>query len=939
MADPPPEPAGAEFLHSSGAATATVEEPCPAPDVPCILAAGGRWHDYDIEGPALGPLTRAYEATEVSTMEKVLITGEPLTNDTERRRAVWENLCRRIPAEANVLRCLKSIEADGCRYEVMIRPPAMTLREWIDCNKADEWIQKHFLQQFLVAVEALHAAGIAHLNIRPETIYLEDQGGRMGIVLGGLDAAILYDHPKADPAGIDPFYAPPESVEPAGLPAGRGRCAWDWWGVGRVMQELVLGGHVMTSLFGHDVIRRPTPQLREQARALLLEQEPPGVRAGGVEVKEAGDPLTTGMLRGLLTSAREARWGGDAVRCWLAKEEVANHYDLPRGARFYSWQGRGLTLAEAVKYFRTGENWAIGEENIFAPGNPETLAHFLSTVPAHTADWEKLQAIQLQVESAGWNGVPLATRRAITTAVAWLTLGPQPGALIIQGRRIDAAGLAELLNSSQNPGNGSLVIALMSAPGLALITPLDPAAAQALTFLAETAPEALRRAEEYHWVEPDDQAGQTRVLQLALEHESTVARQVSQIRAAYASSDDPVVAGLLADPKPARWIQVLLILTSRDPQRFGLVTRAEYARRHFAGMEARCRQLCAAVFWRRLRRMLLAGGPCSGEWKIFLSLGAIFAVLGVAVARDAATTGALLAGLAGWRGTLGWRVRQLARRLDPDAPPWNWRDGPARGLTELQRICPGVASPTLAALSRQLAEAEAAKAALLPADTPPRKAPSPRLIELWVGLATCVFGCVLGSSQLVKDYRRLVAAAGFPEGRPGAVTTADASLSTNPTPAKPPVDPLLAVPGLTPEIVAKIRRGEYEIIHDGFGATLHGPITPWNFRPPATPAALPVVAQGIATPVQRASAQVSGELLIHPFGHKPINALIAVRVPVEQGVALLVYNAREHTLFNRDLLLLREPPAKATWYQLDHLKIIYLGVPTEMADEISRAMK
>ena len=192
MADPPPEPAGAEFLHSSGAATATVEEPCPAPDVPCILAAGGRWHDYDIEGPALGPLTRAYEATEVSTMEKVLITGEPLTNDTERRRAVWENLCRRIPAEANVLRCLKSIEADGCRYEVMIRPPAMTLREWIDCNKADEWIQKHFLQQFLVAVEALHAAGIAHLNIRPETIYLEDQGGRMGIVLGGLDAAIVY---------------------------------------------------------------------------------------------------------------------------------------------------------------------------------------------------------------------------------------------------------------------------------------------------------------------------------------------------------------------------------------------------------------------------------------------------------------------------------------------------------------------------------------------------------------------------------------------------------------------------------------------------------------------------------------------------------------------------------------------------------------------------
>lgn len=938
MAVSTPEPEGAELPHPSGAGAA-VAAAGPEANRHCILAAGGRWHNYEIEGPAPGQLICAYEATEVTMREKVLIAVEPLTNDTERRRAVWEKLCRRIPAKAGILGCAKSIDEDGWHYEVMIRPPAMTLREWIECNKADEWTRKHFLQQFVVALEALHAEGIVHLNIRPETIYLEDRDGRMGIVLGGLDVAMLYNHPMINPAKIDPFYAPPESVDPGGLPSGSGLRAWDWWCVGRVMQELVQGRHVMSLLFGSDVIRKPTPQLRDRAVALLLEHGAPAMRAGAVEVMEVSDPYINGMLRGLLTSAREARWGGDAIRRWLAKDEVSDHYDLARTARFFSWKGRGLTLAEAVMYFQTEENWAAGEANISDPGNSETLAHFLSTAPGHEADWRKVQDIHQQVQSVEWNRVPQTTRRSITAAVAWLALGPQPGTLIIQGRRIDAAGLGDLLNNSRHAGTCSLVMALMSAPGLALLKPLDSAAAEALWALAEVAHEVLRRAEENHWVEPDDQDSQTRVLRLALESKSVLRVQADQVRAAYATSTDPQVAGLLADPKSDRCGQLLLVLTSKEPQRFGLVTNAEYARQHLVGMDARCDQVCAAVFWNRLRRMLLTGGPCSGEWKSFFALGMILALLGLTVARDAVTTGVLLAGLAGWRGLLGWRIRYMARRLDPSARPWSWRDGPARCLPEMQRACPGAETPSLAELLQQLAAADAARAALLPATTPRRRSVPPRLFELWVGLATCVFWCVLCSAQLVKDYRRLVAVAEFSRVRPGSITVATPPLSPDPAQVKQPVDPLLNVSGLTPEMVAKIRRGEYEIVNQGFGDTLHGPIKPWNFLPPTSPAPLPLVAKGIATSAQRACAQVGGELLINPYGHKIINALVAVRVPVPKGVGLMLFSAHEHKLVDGEIILVRKQLVEGTWYQLGRRKIIYLGGPAEIEDEISLALK
>lgn len=946
MSDPNP---GTEELkvpqHSD--AVASEASGCPETTVGCRLAAGLRWRSYQIEGPLVPGPANAFTAMNVGLMERVMIRAAPITEATEWRRGAWERLSRQLPAEARVLPCLEAFEEEGWRYEVSQVPPTVTLREWFACNKADYAAVTSLLNLLAKTIDALHAQGVVHLNIRTDTIHIDDSGDHVQIVFGGLEAATLYTQSDLSVLQPDFFYAPPEAAEKGLLRPGTALCAWDWWSVGRILQEFVLGRHVMSVLFGAD-ITKPTRELLQRAEALLLEREPPGLRAGAVEAMGPMDASLKTLLRGLLSAAPEARWGGDAVKRWLAGEKVANHYDLARSARFFAWKGRALSLPEAAEYFSTEENWADGEENLFDPGNADTLAHFLSTVPEHGADWRKLQQLYEAAESSEWGGIPHVASRTVIAAAAWLMLGRQPGSLIVRGRSIDAAGLADLLCNPEDAYHCALVLALMSAPFLRLIESLDPAATGLLRQLTQTSSEALRVAEAHGWLMAGDIGARARLLQLCLESASAMRTRLERIRSAFASSRDPELARLLGEKQAAPWVQVVLVFTGEQPERFGYITTAEYASERLAALEEAGRRLRAAVFWLGARRMLLVGTPVTGSWRVFFGFWLAVVAAGGLVVRDPGTTLWLALGLLALRRLVSWRVGSVAKRIDRIAAPWSWRDNPERGVTEARRSWPEASAADLSRLRRQLAETLSAMQELQ-SETPLSTARyAPQLTEIWLGHATAAFVCFVGFFQLAMSYYHPDAAplllrglgkaerlAGLAPAKPAA-TAPDASVRR----VGKSVPLLPDLRGLPPGLAEKIAAGEYEIVKDGFGQTVRGPLTKWNLAPPAEVAPLPVASRAPATPAQRAFALVSGELLLQPYARNAVNALLIIRVPTKDGgYGLMMFSARDHKLIDGDTLYLRNPVTDRTWYRFDQRNVVYLGVPAEMEKENSLALK
>ncbi|MEO6996376.1 MAG: serine/threonine-protein kinase [Lacunisphaera sp.] len=937
MVDPTtPRTEAAEVLHSPTGTTSPAVSVRPFPATPCKLVAGERWHGYQIDGPSATE-ENVFEATHIGRMERVQIAASLLNKFTASRRGVWEQLSKQLPAEAKILACLEAEEEEGWRYEVVSQPPATTLRDWMTCHQADGSMQRQLLEQLVVTLSALHSLGIVHLNIRPELIYFDEESDKPEFVLGGLNNALVYKQARIPSATVDPFYAPPEAVDADGRQPGFGLCAWDWWSVGRVIQEITLGRHVMSMLFGSDVVKNASPELCERAKNLLLETEPPGMRAGAIEAMGELPPAVKVMLRGLLTSARDARWGAESVRLWLSQEGVSNYYHLARNARFFTWKGRGRSLSEAAQFFRTEEHWTDGETNLFEPENPETLAYFLTTAKDHSADLRRVEQIRSQLDSPELSAIGEPARRSLTAAFVWLALGPQPGALVVKGRRIDAVGLSELLGGDQESANLEIVKALMSPPCLALITPVDASAAEALTQLAELGGFALRQAEQHAWIDANDAGGQAHVLKLSLEGEPALRKRADRARNTYATCENAILAGMLADEAPAAWVEVLLVFTAENARRFGYVTKTEYTRQGVTRLQARGERLQVALFWLHLRKTLQAGKPWSGAWQPFIVSWLCLVVFGVVVARDVQSTAAVAFALLGLRLVLGWRVDKLALKCDPSAVPrWSWRDGPERCEAEAQRLWPeGVAD--LYVLAKQADEMEVAMAPLQPAVKKiffPSHAP--RLVALWPVYALAALVSIVGAVQLLKNLGQRL---GYQVLSIAWTDSGDDRSLAKRYAADTPEEiatQLQNIPNLSAAMVEKVKKGEYEIVKESFGYTLHGPIQKWNFTPPAVVPPLPIESRAPATSAQRAFALVSGELLLRPYGKKGVTALFIVPIPTKTGFGLMVYNAKARKLMDNVALTVHTGPANDTWYRVDHYNVIYLGAPSQVdADKVA----
>jgi hypothetical protein len=304
---------------------------------------------------------------------------------------------------------------------------------------------------------------------------------------------------------------------------------------------------------------------------------------------------------------------------------------------------------------------------------------------------------------------------------------------------------------------------------------------------------------------------------------------------------------------------------------------------------------------------------------------AVIAVAAGWLLRSFVTAAGVAASLLAARLWLSWWVRQMVRKCDPAAGDWTWHDGLHRCEHELERFTPE-RRESLAELGGRIHAVRRDMARLATPGHPAPRLTEPWWWELWAGFGvTLVLGLLSGLPALES---RLAP----PEPESAAVEQLAAT--------KPGAAPgLAATPGVEARLdpAALVASGEYELVDDGFGRGLRGPLKKWEFHAPPSPPPLDIRARAPASAEQSAFALVSATLALRPYARKSVNVMLAVRVPTTHGFGVMVFNTKERRLVSREVLLLSQPPREREWYQFGSLHVLHLGVPASLRQEISLA--
>lgn len=752
---------------------------------------------------------------------------------------------------------------------------------------------KAIVGQLAEALGALHAFELVHLNLRPESIFLEGDGADVFCRIGGLDALASFDRSEPLPAAVDPFYAPPEELGLNVHVQGPGLCSWDWWSLGRVIQELVLGRHIVAQLANAEG-RGVTPELKARAEALLMEADPKAPRAGAVEVMTGLDPQTTLLLRGLLTSAKDARWTGDNVDRWIRGLPVKEHYATPRADTHFRWRGRPCTVQETAALLQSAENWADNGVQLFEQTTPGTLAHFLRWSQNLNATHEQLvSALELADALPLKMSSPLAQREAVT-AVALLQLSG--GKLIWRGRRFEAS-IVDALFNELGEADGLMILRALTTRSTALqIERIDAEAGRMLTEIGRTVGDAESILKRYGWLAATDVAGSARLYRLAVEQAASLRAMREKLAEAYAGSDHATVEKLFKATNVGRPELVVLGWASSAPEKFKFYTHAEAARRRAEALRTRGAEVIHALTWAQLERALNVGRIVFGGWGTFiltwLVVGAAAVLLWPGILGLAFTIVPALVALA-LRFVFAPRNARALREYVPEAK-WTWQDGPVRCQRELRLASRGAG---VAALETEL---ESVKKELVTLkDVQPAPAPLPPL-PAFSGVR---FAGLLGWGLLAvfigvggwRVYSHPFSAKAFkaawappaPEAKAAAAAAASASKQSDDE-----------------------KKDEVKVS--------------WPYKATDPAGKSVVLSTDSATSQQAEAAAKRGREIVAPFLPETISTLIIIPVSSGSETAVMIFDGKRGELYNDQVYKLAFAPIPRSWVDVSGRKGIYL---------------
>ena len=896
-ADRPGRDSPAAIMEPSAAAVAAAAG-LPLPE------SGQRWRHYLLANQIPGGPGRCFHAIDADKHIGVVIRVTPVDVATEARRATWTLLKNlRQPWMADLI---EAPEEDGLRYEVSRPLLPLTLREWRARRQVGLPDFEALVRQLASIVQALHTCGVVHLNLRPDTLYAASSEGDLQVHLGGLEFATLIEQPHPFAVAVDLRYAPPEAVGLEMQTPGRTLCAWDWWSVGRVAQEFVLGRHVYGDLLQRD-LSQGIGDSRSEAEVLLNETGDYGVRAGAVELMPAIYDTQISLLRGLLASTRPGRWGFQEVQRWLEHRPVKDRYDNLRDERFFVRPDGICTVTEVAEFFSQEANWPEGEANLFNADEPGTFAHSVASEAGNYDLYARLKGLFDLGKIPEWRELPETATQSALAAIGWAAMaGPKIG-LRVRGRRI---AHPELLTLVRKEGDSpALGRALLAPPYLHELQQVDPEAASLLSEVAGKFAAALAEAVQHGWVTAGDQAASNRLLELCLESPHILAEARRRLRALYVCTRDPAAQALLAAASSERNAQILLAYAESCPERFGFVTQETLYYEHYEKLRLESQRVAAALFWLRLRQALESNPLVFDSWNVLaassLGLAAFAWLTGLFFGAHGAI--ALLLAIPPILRLVHFsRVRRLVGVCAPNARSWQWCDGIARCRREVSAALPGPIVPSAEKITRQLAELNWKITEIPLKNAPQLVSASNRLPALWAMSIACWFimavvfasGASAGVNRVRKNGWRFawqrVQTAAQDAGADSRSPNADWSFG----------DP---------------RR----------------PRVAWDLPPPATVPPVGIERILVATPDQVAYALVEGERELLSYRRNTVKPLIAVRVLTETGLGFILFDSRDGTVAERRVYLVHQMPPTRSWFGLGQYQAVYLGPSKPEIDPVS----
>jgi hypothetical protein len=869
------------------------------------LTVGQRWHAYQIGDRIESTGVWCFQAVNVGMLDDVIVRAFPTGSEAGARTKAWKQI--RDLCHPGIVEEFEEYEENGYRYEVSRVPPATTLREWAACRQASGADVETLIRQLAKIIAALHDRGVVHLNLRPDTIFIGTVEEGLQVIVGGLELATTFDQPALIPVAVNPYYAPPEAAGLVKHSPGPGLRAWDWWSIGRVLQELVLGKHVLGHILNRD-ISKALPEHRSRAEALLLEREANAPRAGAVETMPTMDDRTRLLLRGLLASSRDGRWGREQVEAWLQHETVKDRYTVSRNERLFHWKGRAFAVPEAAEFFARAENWADGLTNLFEPVNPQTLAHFIEETPGHKKTQERLEELYRFMKIPAWADIIPDVLRTVIASAAWVLLAGEGARFLLRGRRVDTAFVRELLRKTDS-SDGVATVQAMSVPAFVqLIEKTDAEAGRLLSQIGTTFDDVCTRAAKHAWFTRAD-VDQARLLLLALEPEAALREQRRTLQQQFACTRDENLQAIFVAKQPTRSDLVLLAYVAQQAERFRFVTHAEWSRERHLALAQRGQRLISAIFWLRLKNAIKAGPLFFGSWPLVLAAGSVvctsLALSGIPRANLVAGSLAIL--LVASRIALWWQQRRSAARYAADVKPWGLNSGVQRCEDEIKALTEAHQLPRASEYFATLDELNQEITALALETTPARLNPPPLPWLTWsLTVASWLMPLgLLGWAGGQKLYSR-------------SITTQREEAARQASEDRKADD---------------VGWSERMTKEDLFFLNPRVPLKPWNFAPPPSVPPLELKGNRSATPAEVAAALVEGQRRLLPYSRRTVNTVIAVDVPsAAEGRGLLLYDGKRRAVADWRVFVPKDLPADQTWFKLEDKKVLFLAEPAWSAD-------
>ncbi|PTY07309.1 hypothetical protein DB347_08380 [Opitutaceae bacterium EW11] len=861
------------------------------------LVPGAVWRGQYRVSEVLPDITygKLMRAEALNTGRQVIIRSYRVTDDGRARA------CERLKrvAGGGIAGPLESLEVEGRRIEITEAIASPTLRHWGAGRKLGLAEIRALLVQLVEAVAGLHEMGVAHLNLKPDVIYATGPANSPRLVIGGLEAATDITVSCLVSITVDPFYAPPEAVGLFQHHCGPALRAWDWWSIGRVLQELVLGQHVLGVFLNRDVSRR-TPELLMRADQFLREKQGATCRAGGVEVMPEMDPALTTLLRGLLSGCRDARWGRPDLEAWLRGEQVKERYHLGQQERLFVWKDRGYSVPEAAEYFGEASHWSDAGPNVFERENPSTLASFLAANSEYRRVSQRLDDLVRMSASSAFVDLDPGAVREVFTGIALGLLGNGALPLRLSGRRVDLSYLREMLQPAAQPKGLTLVEVLSETAAIQHISPFDADAGGLLMDSGHLAGSSIALAAANRWLSRAERERVARFRLLALEPSSELDARVAAGREKYAISRDDSLNALLTKTDIAPPERVILAFAFEAPDRYKLVTRADWKGEQYRILHDRGEKLALVSTWLHLAAAMRAAPHLIGPWPAFaaywlvvgtsvavafpsrLTLALALAIFALAVIGRFVTSAVVRSGLRGRIVTADASRLPTPRNCDKEA----------------EKLFQSSLLPAKKALEREITAVNNGIRALGTIDSMPVVRATRRFLDVrFIAMATALasIALLLGLGWRISR-------------RPPQWTALQAAWLKQPS-AQPKAES-------APPPSKAVKHADEQEVETKMS---------WSYRPSDAPVNVRVSETREATAAESKAAAEVGRRVTDTYKRETIDQLVAVRIPTDDRVILMLYDGRGDKIADRRAFVAGYEPLHRSWVVLGDKVAIFLA--------------